>query len=249
MSTLKDPVTLIEDFDRDCDKAGLSLLTRVAYKADLRHLANYLATHGVALHGATEQNILNFLDGKEAASSATRRRFTSIRRFYHFLVREGHASLNPIASTRLPPKSKQVNVSPPQSRETLNILINTPDASTPTGRMRRLALLLMAMTDLKPSQLANLTLKQINLESGKGPILKRGEGIIQVTFEGELLQEIRDYVTKYRPLIRVDQERGYLFPSRDGGPFVRQTFWVLCRRYGEHNPRNIRASFRQLRVA
>jgi integrase/recombinase XerD len=84
---------------------GAARLTIAAYRNDLRDLARFLATFGIALETANEANLHAYLAASATARLAPRslaRRISAIRQFYKFLIVDGVRQDDPTAGLDTP---------------------------------------------------------------------------------------------------------------------------------------------------
>jgi integrase/recombinase XerC len=148
------------------------------------------------------------------------RKLSAIRSFYRYLLREEIISTSPVATTSSPKLDKRL----PSflTIEEVERLLEVPDLSTPQGQRDRALLELLYASGLRVSELVNLNLEQVNLDSRE--IRVRGKGSKErVVLMGEPAAEaLRAYLKQGRPK---------LFASK-----IRMTNALFINRYGERLP-------------
>ncbi len=123
---------------------GASPNTLASYRSDLRLLARWLASRGVALAGASESDLRDYLtargrrhaqagdDGREKFSARSQARLLSaLRRFYRFQLRDGARADDPTAKLRSPRLPRTL----PKTLEMhqVDALLEVPDTATSLG--------------------------------------------------------------------------------------------------------------------
>lgn len=90
----------------------LSAHTASAYRADLSHLAGWLATERIirwdAVDGQHVRRYAAYCHGGGLAARSIQRRLSAIRGFYGYLAREGASRLNPASDVRAPKGPKRL---------------------------------------------------------------------------------------------------------------------------------------------
>ena len=180
-----------------------------AYARDLRRFGEFLAERYPEIHSPAQverQIVVQFaLSLKGQAPLTVRRKLTAIASFYGFLQDTGCASVNPARSLPLPKVTQcfPTCLTAEQARALLEA------AHTPWHRAM-IALLLFA--GLRRSEVAAITLDDLDMESAQ--LLVRGKGAKQrvVPLTPLVVEAIREYL-RCRP----QTESQHLFVSRVGG--------------------------------
>jgi integrase/recombinase XerD len=207
---------------------GLAENTVASYLLDLAQFSRWL---NLPLEKAKRANVQTFLAEMLAggvASSSVERKTFALRRFYCFLLDEGTIRKDPTLGIPCPKKNRKV-----QYAVTLAEL-DTMAASLGTGALdlrNRAMLLLMFGSGLRASELINLKLRDIDLESaivqiwcGKGA----KDGIVPLSPVS--ISALRDYLENGRTKLDPKAESPYLFVGRwgehgRGQPFTRQNLY------------------------
>lgn len=164
--------------------------------------------------------------GLSARSSA--RQLSAIRGLFRFLVRERAIPEDP---TRLLDRPRVTrNLPRILSFDQVDRLLAAPDCTTDRGCLHAAMLHLMYASGLRVSELCALSVA--DLDRQRGVVRARGKGgkrrLVPV---GEVaLAHVGHYLDVVRPKARVEMP-SVLFLSPRGGPFTREGFWKLVRRY------------------
>jgi integrase/recombinase XerD len=164
--------------------------------------------------------------GLSARSSA--RQLSAIRGLFRFLVRERAIPEDP---TRLLDRPRVTrNLPRILSFDQVDRLLGAPDCTTDRGCLHAAMLHLMYASGLRVSELCALSVA--DLDRQRGVVRARGKGgkrrLVPV---GEVaLAHVGHYLDVVRPKARVEMP-SVLFLSPRGGPFTREGFWKLVRRY------------------
>lgn len=212
---------------------GLAPLTVAAYRRDLLALAAWLArTRGRTLVAAEPGDIEAYLAhrfaGKLHARSAARYG-ASFRRWFRWLLREGHLAHDPtlnLATPKLPralPKSL--------SEAEVDALLAAPDVATALGLRDRAMLETLYATGLRVSELVGLKTPHVNLADGV--LLARGKGDKErlVPLGQEALDWLRRYLTCARPGLLGARLCDLLFITPRGAGMTRQAFWYRIKHH------------------
>ena len=188
---------------------GYSPHTVKAYARDLRRFREFLDEHyaGIAYPDEVRREmVVQFgFSLKGDAPLTVRRKLAALASFYGFLQDMGYATLNPARGLPLPKVAQALSscLSDEQARRLMEA------AHTPWHRAM-LALLLFA--GLRRSELAAITLEDLDLENGQ--LVVRGKGTKQrvVPLTAVVVQTIKEYLS-----CRPETESRHLFVNRIGG--------------------------------
>jgi len=194
------------------------------YTTDLLDFFQFLRTKGISslkeVDKHTLRDYLSQLMEQGLVRASIARKLSAIRSFYRYLLREEIISTSPVADTSSPKLDKRL----PSflTIEEVERLLEAPDLSTPQGQRDRALLELLYASGLRVSELVNLNLEQVNLDSRE--IRVRGKGSKErVVLMGEPAAEaLRAYLKQGRPK---------LFASK-----IRMTNALFINRYGERLP-------------
>jgi integrase/recombinase XerC len=142
------------------------------------------------------------------------RKLSAIRSFYRYLQREGLVSANPLATTSSPKLDKRLP-SFLTVEETVRLL-EAPDLSTPVGQRDRALLELLYASGLRVSELVNLNLEQLNLNTNEIRVWGKGAKERVVLIGEPAAQALNIYLTQGRPRLLGKKRSSALFLNRHG---------------------------------
>jgi len=221
-----------------------------SYAADLETLKIFLDEKGItelSVSGADLEEYTSRCKEKGLKSTSIRRRLSTIRQFYRFLIEEEIIATDPTRDLASPKRGLYLP-------EVLSIdevarLIASPDIGTPLGMRDKAMLEVLYATGLRVSELIGLKLHHLNLHVGY--LICRGKGDKErLVPMGESAQRwVNDYLKNTRPYL-VKKPTDILFCSKRGGAMTRQNFWYSIKRYASRagilkqiSPHMLRHSF------
>lgn len=230
---------------------GLAKATCSSYRADLLGFSRWLgARAGKPCAQATAEDILQYLShrsGEGAQPRSLGRLVSCLRRFYQFLVRDGHVKEDPTLRLKRPrlPRSLPKALSGPE----IECLLEQPTTGTPQGLRDRAMLELMYAGGLRVSELVSLRLEQLGQDAQCARLLGKG-GKERLVPYGEIAAQWLDrYLAEARPLLVV-RPVDEVFLTRRGTGMTRQMFWVIVKRTAaaagitkDLSPHSLRHSF------
>ncbi|MCO5118906.1 MAG: site-specific tyrosine recombinase XerD [Burkholderiaceae bacterium] len=211
---------------------GLSRNTIGAYRSDLRAADGWLReSRSVGLGKAGEADLLALIAGRFADSepSSANRRLSVLRRFYRYLVRQGHRSDDPVAGIR---SAKQ----PPRHPSTLSerqveALLAAPPLDTALGLRDRAMLETLYATGLRVSELVGLRTHSVGLTDGVVRVVGKGDKERLVPLGEPARAAILEWLGGGRPELLGRRASDALFVTVRGEAMSRQMFWKIVRRY------------------
>lgn len=215
---------LIQFLDVAWTEQGLSDNTLVSYRSDLNAFISWLHKNDKQVLSSDWQDLLEFLDSFENASPRSRsRRLSSLRRFYHYLLREEIVVDDP--TKRL--KSPKVGRSLPKtlSEDEVEALINASDIDTDLGLRDKAMIELIYATGLRVSELVNMTMQEIDLQHGVVRVTGKGGKERIVPMGEEAVYWLDKYFTESRKTLLKGFISDALFPARQGKAMGRHAFW------------------------
>lgn len=231
---------------------GLSGSTIDSYARDLSRYVRFLRANKIStIADSDTPAILKYLltlrdQGLGIRSRA--RHLVTLRGFYRFAVQEKFLKKDPTRIVELPKFG--VKLPDVLSFEEIKTILNLPDIKTPKGLRDAAMLELLYAAGLRVSELLNIKMSEINLESGFVRIFGKGGKERVVPIGSHAGQKIQNYIAHGRPMLLKEALSPYLFVARAGNPMTRQGFWKLLKRYGgragirkEITPHSLRHSF------
>jgi integrase/recombinase XerD len=214
---------------------GAARNTVSAYQGDLLQCAAFLAARGATEWRSIAAPQLSdwiYALGQGAnccAVSSLARKLSALRMFVRFLVRE---KLRPDDPTELLAGPTLTRRAP----ETLNVgevarLLEAPAATSRYGVRDRAILELAYSSGLRASELASLTLTQVDLENGFVRVVGKGSKERVVPLGDTARHAIEAYLTSARPKLVKPRTGSALFLSDRGKEISRKTIWQLVRKH------------------
>ena len=231
---------------------GLSSSTLESYSRDLIRYQLFLQDSDVGCISETDTAlILKHLIALRNAGLGARsraRHLVSIRGFYRFAVNQKVLKRDPADLVDLPKTS--LKLPDVLSVEEVSQLLSRPDPAKPIGARDAAMLELLYAAGLRVSELVNLKLQSLNLESGFVRVFGKGSKERVVPIGSLAKEKIQFYLEHSRNVLLKNQVSPYIFVARAAKPITRQGFWKLLRRYGslahlnkKISPHSLRHSF------
>ncbi len=211
---------------------GLSANTREAYSRDLTRYLDFLERQGRKAPAAvTSGDVALFLGVLKEGGLGPRSRarcLSAVRMFHKFLMIENYADANPASIIEAP---RTLNKLPEfLSMSEVDALL-TACAGQSGENIRDLAMLeLLYATGLRVSELVNLKLREINLDSGYLMTLGKGSKERLVPIGDSARERVQEYLERVRSRQDPRQGNRYLFLSRLGDAMTRQAFWNIVKK-------------------
>jgi integrase/recombinase XerD len=238
---------------------GSSANTIAAYQNDLTQFHDFLSqsgdTDGELIWGAvTRDQLISYilsLKEREYASATVARKVAAVKSFCHFLLRTGVIEDDPTEDLDSPRVKKRL----PRTLtfEEVEALLRLPAQSSATAKgLRDTALLeVLYATGMRVSEVASLTLDDLDLEGRKIRCVGKGDKERVMPLYDEAIKAVRAYLERGRAAFLGD-ERGErtLFLNPRGERLTRQGLWLIIKNYARElgledkvTPHTLRHSF------
>lgn len=209
---------------------GLSRNSLDAYTRDLRKLQAWCEKNGIEFSELDERDLREWLTDLaiERLNETSRRRYlSSIRGFFKFLAMEGHISADPTGNLVSPGKTFYL----PRFLNSAEIekLLAAPNIETAVGLRDRTIFEVMYACGLRVSELANLKLGEIDLESGVVTTTGKGSKTRKIPIGGSAIEWLRRYFAVRKPKERVEK----LFLGERGRPLDRHAIHRIIKDHAE----------------
>lgn len=232
------PVTLLEPVEEFITtlelERGRSPRTCEAYRGDLSQCAEYLAHRGrqdwrsVSRDdaGAWAQDLTN----RAMAAATLARKLSALRMFARHLVAQG---VRPDDFTELLAGPKLRRALPGTlTVDEMRRLLEAAGGGDPQALRDRAILELFYSSGLRVSELAGLTLPQVDLEHGFVRVFGKGAKERVVPLGQAAADALRTYLTAARPkFVKPRRTGSQFFLSQRGTALSRKTLWVLVKGY------------------
>jgi integrase/recombinase XerD len=212
---------------------GLSPNTILAYGRDLKKFQAFSEVHRRPLKQINREHIVDFLaslyrSGLDSRSVA--RHLVALRHFFRFAQGEGYILEDPAASVETP--KFRMRLPNHLSTDEVNRLLEQPDTSTPIGVRDKAMIELLYSTGLRVSELVNLRLSDLQLESGCLRCIGKGNKERMVPMGRSAVASIEEYLRQARQGLLAGKLSPYVFLNRFGGRMGRIGFWKKLSEYG-----------------
>lgn len=187
---------------------GASRHTVRSYRADLADCAAFLAARGLGSLADADARALRAyladLHERGLARSSVARHLATLRSFYRFLLRRGHARANPAAQLASPRLPKRLPTYLPIDES--EALLRADFSASPTGARDRAVLELLYATGVRVAELAGLDVEDVDLREGAVQVLGKGGKERIVPLGRKAVEALRAYLagreTTTGPLFR-----------------------------------------------
>lgn len=221
----------------------LSLHTVDAYRGDLAQFFDYCDRSGLDSISSVERSharrYLAYLAEKGYSKRSMTRKSSAVRSFYNDAGRRGDASVNPFEGVARPKLDRPL----PHALNTRTVIhaIEAIDTSTPGGLRDRALVDTLYSTGLRISELASLTIDDV-----EGEILTvtgKGRKTRQVPVGRPARQSIARYLSDGRPALAADEAGEALWVGVRGGRLGVRGIRRVVRKHVATFPHALRHSF------
>ncbi len=225
---------------------GVSRNTFQSYQRDLLDYLLFLRKKGLSLNKAQDEDLIAFLSQKKYSPTTARRKISSVKGFYRFLLMEGKITqLNlDFSLPKIPKKLPEVLT----IRE-INKLLNTPQGDSPVSFRDRALLEVLYGAGLRVSELISLNLGDISLKKGNLRCFGKGAKERIVPLGRYAIHALSHYLVRGRPLLVKGLRESALFVNQRGKRLTRQGCWLILKKYAKQagikkiHPHSLRHSF------
>jgi len=161
------------------------------------------------------RDYMSWLMAQGVVKSSIARKLSAVRSFYRYLVREEKVSSNPLEKASSPKLDRRLP-SFLTVEETVRLL-ETPDLAKPQGIRDRALLELLYAAGLRVSELENLNLEQLNMETNEIRVWGKGSKERVVLIGAPAAQALNNYLADNRPVLMGKQKTNAVFLNQYGG--------------------------------
>jgi integrase/recombinase XerD len=214
---------------------GLSQNTVAAYGRDLRKFAAFAEERNRALTKIKRDDVVDFLASLYHAgldSRSVARHLVSARNFFRFCLQERLVKDDPTAYIEAP--KFRSRLPDHLSVDEVNRLLEEPNATSPVGIRDRAMIELLYSAGLRVSELVNLRLTDLQMETGCVRCIGKGNKERLVPMGRTAIAAVNAYRNGARQELAGETESPYLFLNRFGARIGRIGFWKKISEYGRH---------------
>ncbi|MEC9484322.1 MAG: site-specific tyrosine recombinase XerD [Candidatus Izemoplasma sp.] len=196
---------------------GLAHNTITSYMSDLDEYIRFLTkNYNTSLPDTiTKQHIRNFLNRlkrKEEAASSIARKISAIRSFHRFLLQEKEVDENVAFGIHLPKKDKKLPTV--LSIKEIDALMVASEGDNPLEQRNRAMLELLYGSGLRVSELLNLSLNDLHINTGFIDIIGKGNKERIVPLGEESAYALKRYLEDGRQSLKKHHEPALFINSR-----------------------------------
>ena len=231
---------------------GLSKNTLSAYRSDLDQGAAFLGKRGVADWRSVTRvqagEWVQSLNGRVCSPASQARKLTALRGLARFLVREKIRDDDFTELLAAPKLSRRIpgTLTPDE----VGRLLAAPTGGDARALRDRALLELFYSSGLRVSELAGLSLQQIDLEQGFIRVFGKGSKERVVPVGGQAANAVTTYLVSGRPQLVKPRTGSQLFLNNRGAALSRVMLWKLVKKYAARagitkkvKPHGLRHSF------
>lgn len=218
-----------------------------SYKRDLIKFFEYIDKEPKEIKLNDIHNFLKLLDEEKLSEKSIARNISCLKSFYKFLLIEKAINHNPMDEIDVPKVRKSLPKA--LTEEEINALLEIPLIDNFSYRNKAMLELLYA-TGMRVSELINLTLLDIDLDSATVRTLGKGSKERIIPIGDYALKYLSIYINEYRNKLLKHEINNYLFLNNHGKKMTRQGFFKILKKRSQEvgikkelSPHTLRHSF------
>ena len=226
---------LIDDYERYLlIDQGKSQNTIQSYMRDLKKFVTFINEQELVeinnINKDTIQLYIISLNKAGFAASTTNRMISTLKNFFHYLIREQKMDHNPMDLIQGAKNRKHLPKT--LSSKEIDRLLEAPDTETNNGIRDRAILEVMYASGLRVSELTHLKMNELHLELGFIQTIGKGDKERIIPIGEEALFWIRKYLEEVYPVYsKKSTDSTILFLTQRGKQFTRQGIWKNLKKY------------------
>ena len=187
--------------------------TIISYEDDIKEYLNYLERECLSLYDIKYSDLrflLEYYDSLHLKSRSIRRKISSLKGFYKYLLRSGKVLDNPFSYVTLPKCEKKL----PQylNYNELIEIFDAIDTKTLLGLRNRLIMELLYATGIRVFELVNIEINDIDINNRSIRIVGKGDKE-RIVFFNEIT---KNYLEKYLSESKEIRKTDYLILNHNG---------------------------------
>ncbi len=235
--------TVIEFLDYLVVEAGLSENTILAYGRDLRGFLQYCQVHGVDTVASLKPRVVQGYVHEQArgpkGENTVKRALVAIRMLLRFAKLTGLIDDDGTDVLETPKTWYRLPVV--CNKQQVARLLGAPSPNEPFYLRDRAMLELLYATGVRASELAGLSISDLNFDVGYLRCLGKGNKERVIPVGKTAIAATREYLAVLRPKLARSHSGMHLLLSRTGRPLTRIEIWRLVKKYAIRAgmPRNL----------
>lgn len=214
---------------------GLARHTRYNYQSDLDQAAAFFQQRGLANWRAVGSDDaaawIHSLSGKEYTVASVARKLAALRMLARHFVREGRRDDDFTALLRGPKAARRMPGT--LSEEETARLLSAANGGGPRDLRDRALLELFYSSGLRVSELAALTIQQIDVDVGFIRVFGKGAKERVVPVGGKACEAVKTYLLSGRPHLVRPRTGSQLFLNKNGTSLSRVSLWAIVKAYAK----------------
>ena len=226
---------LIDDYERYLlIDQGKSQNTIQSYMRDLKKFVTFINEQELVEINNTNKDTIQLyiisLNKAGFAASTTNRMISTLKNFFHYLIREQKMDHNPMDLIQGAKNRKHLPKT--LSSKEIDRLLEAPDTETNNGIRDRAILEVMYASGLRVSELTHLKMNELHLELGFIQTVGKGDKERIIPIGEEALFWIKKYLEEVYPVYsKKSTDSTILFLTQRGKQFTRQGIWKNLKKY------------------
>ena len=226
---------LIDDYERYLlIDQGKSQNTIQSYMRDLKKFVTFINEQELVeinnINKDTIQLYIISLNKAGFAASTTNRMISTLKNFFHYLIREQKMDHNPMDLIQGAKNRKHLPKT--LSSKEIDRLLEAPDTETNNGIRDRAILEVMYASGLRVSELTHLKMNELHLELAFIQTVGKGDKERIIPIGEEALFWIKKYLEEVYPVYsKKSTDSTILFLTQRGKQFTRQGIWKNLKKY------------------
>jgi integrase/recombinase XerD len=202
---------------------NLASNTVESYSNDLMKFSSFVQKDVNSINMDDVYSYVSHLKSNKITNTTIARNIVSLRNFYKFLKKEDYINSNIMENFDVP-KIEQYLPDYLTENE-VNILLNSIDIQTPMGYRDRTMLELLYATGLRVSELVEMKINTINMDTRFIVSFGKGGKERIVPFGEKSWEYLKEYIENIRPLLLKGKNHWYVFVNRFGNRISRVGFF------------------------
>lgn len=204
---------MIDSFIESMIADGKSKCTVSAYTSDLKEFAEYNQKPVQEIKPIDLRQWMNHLEDAGLSASSRARKISCVKSFFSYLCEMEYIESDPAAKLKTPkqPKKQPKVISSMDARRLLDGIMDTGSNKLWFRDYAIIATFLF--TGIRREELTNITLDDVDMESGTILIHGKGDKERKVFINENLRPVLSEYMLSYRNKIKTFADSKYLFPS------------------------------------
>ena len=218
-----------------------------SYKRDLTKFFTFLNKDNLDIAKDDIHRYLKYLSEEHMNEKSISRNISCLKSFYKFLLIEKEIKENPMDEIEIPKLRKSLPKS--LTEEEINLLLEIPLVDDFSYRNKAMLELLYA-TGMRVSELINLTLLDIDLDSAIVRTIGKGSKERIIPIGDYALHYVKKYIYDCRNNMLKKEINNYLFLNNNGKKMTRQGFFKILKKRQQEvgikkelSPHTLRHSF------